>query len=369
MSVDDCKPSGSAPGAVQNSRTVWPDMLRIFSVIAVIFLHAGGAGFFVFAPASADWQVCNFYDAAARFGVPCFVMLSGMFMLDPAREYPLKKLLQKILRIAAAFFFWSAFYSFFSVIDQVSFGERPGVSGVLIIFARGFFNGYYHMWFLGMISGLYLITPFLRRLVRDEKLTNYFLLLAFIFVFAANVLHKLPESAAGKWLCMIIDTMEVELVAGYSVYFVWGRWLASHELTRKMRKIIYILGITGAFVTVAGNGIIGWYLNEIGTWTYDNLLPNVFLTATAVFVFCQYNFRAENFSAAGRKIAGLLGKWSFGIYLAHVFFLEHLYRIGMPNFFCDPVISVPVTSSVVFAASLTLVFLLSKIPVLRKYVI
>jgi surface polysaccharide O-acyltransferase-like enzyme len=225
------------------------------------------------------------------------------------------------------------------------------------------------MWFLGMISGLYLITPFLRRLVRDEKLTGYFLLLAFIFVFGANAVHKLPGSAVVKWLCMIIDTMEVRMVAGYSVYFVWGRWLASHELTSKMRKLIYILGIAGALVTIAGNGMIGWYLNETGTWTYDNLLPNVFLTATAVFVFCQYNFRAENFSEKGRKLVGLLGKWSFGIYLAHVFFLEHLYRIGLPNFFCDPLFSVPITSSVVFAASLALVFLLSKIPGVRKYVI
>lgn len=370
MSADDCNSGGKTADPGQNIRAVWPDMLRIFSVIAVIFLHAGGAGFFAFTPQSSQWQVCNFYDGAARFGVPCFVMLSGMFILDPAREYPLKKLLrQKILRIATAFCFWSAFYSLFSVIDIASYGGFSGIYEVLITFIKGFFNGYYHMWFLGMICGLYLVAPFLRRLVRDEKLTRYFLLLAFIFVFGANVLHKLPGNAAVKWLCMIVDTMEVRLVAGFSVYFVWGRWLASHELPLKMRKIIYILGIAGALVTVGGNGIIGWYLDEIGTWTYDNLLPNVFLTATAVFVFCQYTFRAENFSELGRKIVGSLGKWSFGIYLAHVFFLEHLYRIGLPNFFCDPLFSVPITSTVVFAASLILVIMLSKIPGVRKYVI
>ena len=39
------------------------------------------------------------------------------------------------------------------------------------------------MWFLFMIVGLYLIVPFLRPIVRDEKLLRYFLLLTLIFTF------------------------------------------------------------------------------------------------------------------------------------------------------------------------------------------
>ena len=37
------------------------------------------------------------------------------------------------------------------------------------------------MWFIYMIIGLYMITPFLKRIVADEKLTRYFLILSFIF--------------------------------------------------------------------------------------------------------------------------------------------------------------------------------------------
>lgn len=354
----------------QNVREIWPDILRIICVFAVIVIHAGGAGFFFFGPRSANWQICNVYDSFARFGVPCFVMISGIFILDPAREYGLKKLfLQKILRIAAAFVFWSAFYSLFSLIDMWSCDGRPFGLGDLAIFVRGVVNGYYHMWFLGMICGLYVVTPFLRRIAEDEKLTGYFLILACVFVLTANTIRLLPANAVKNWICAFMDSLEVRLVAGYSGCFMWGYWLSKHNLSPKTRKIIYILGIAAALFTAAGNGLLGWWLNEGGTWTYDYLLPNVLLTATAVFVFCRYNFRSEQFSATGRRIVGTLGKWSFGIYLAHVFFLEHLSRIGLPNFFCNPALSVPITSTVVFLASFALVFLLSKVPVLNKYVI
>ena len=225
------------------------------------------------------------------------------------------------------------------------------------------------MWFLGMIYGLYLITPFLRRIAEDEKLTDYFLLLFTVLVFTSGVLSLTPQSEVRDWLRMFVDCLEVKFVVGFSGYFVWGYRLASLRLSPAARKWIYLSGIAGAVVSAAGNGVLAYTMDQIGTWVYDSMMPNVFLTSTAVFVFCRYNLTGERLSARGRNLVGTVGKWSFGIYLSHVFFLEHLSRVGLPNFFCHPALSVPITSLAVFFCSLALVFLLSKIPGLNKYVI
>ncbi len=66
-------------------------------------------------------------------------------------------------------------------------------------FCNSFINGHYHMWFLFMIVGLYLIVPFLLRpIVRDEKLLRYFLLLTLIFTFLLPQIASAVVSPRGS---------------------------------------------------------------------------------------------------------------------------------------------------------------------------
>ena len=333
----------------------------------MILLHAAGAGFGRFGARTASWQVCNLYDSLVRFCVPVFVMVSGMFLLNPEREYDLKKLyFTKILRIATAYLFWAAFYSIVSLIGALVRGDMPGGHGYLYIFAREIIGGHFHLWFLFMISGLYIVTPFLRLIAKDDKLTGYFLALGLVFVYGANMFNLFPPMR--KLIAITITRLDVQLVAGYTCYFIWGYWLSRHSLPTIARKAIYVMGLLSAIGTVVLNGLAGYHFNAAGTWMFGNLLPNILMMATAVFVFCQYHFQGRQFSPQWQRRIALVGRWSFGIYLVHAFFLDKLHRIGLPHFFCHPIVSIPITTLVVFFASLVVVSIIDRIPILNKYV-
>ena len=347
-------------------RAIWPDAARIMAVFAMIVMHAAAPGFGRFGARTVFWQVCNLYDSLARFCVPVFVMVSGMFLLSPEKDYGLKKLyFSKIARMATAYLFWAAFYSTVSLVAAVAGGKGSGGRDCVCEFARGMLEGRYHLWFLFMISGLYMATPFLRPIARDGKLSVYFLALGLVFVHGTNTLALFPPMR--HVLDMTVNRMHLHPVAGYPCYFLLGHWLSRRELAPVARKAIYLAGILSALGTATLNGLAGYHFDVPGTWLYDDMLPNVLLMAVAVFVFCRYRFQGKRLSPRWQRRIGLAGRWSFGIYLVHLFFLANLPRVGLPLFFCHPIVSIPVVSVVVFSASLAAVSVLDKIPVLNKY--
>ena len=363
----------SAPRNEQDvgTREVWPDIVRIVAVFAVILLHTGVEHFYRLDTRTADWQVCNFYESVMRFGVPAFVMLSGAFLLNPAKDYPLKKLYgKKIARLVAAYLFWSVFY----VLADHQLARLFG-SGAKLTYSQFFTDvvaGKYHLWFLPMMAGLYVVTPILRHLVENERLTVYFLVLSLLFVFAVNTLDVIPF--CHDKVTPNIARLDVELVAGFSGYYVWGCWLTRHELKPAARRGIYLAGLLAVLATVAVNGLTGYRLHRAGEWLFGYLSLNTLLAATAVFVFCRQHFRDVRPGPRTRKLTGLLGKWSFGIYLVHVFVLGYLnyilIRLDVFTFVCaHPLVSIPLTAAVVFLISALFVALLSRIPVLNKYIV
>ena len=72
---------------MENSqRKIYPDVLRIVSTLAVIAIHTIGILWKDLSPRSFEWQVLNFYGSISRWCVPVFVMISGIFFLDPEKN-------------------------------------------------------------------------------------------------------------------------------------------------------------------------------------------------------------------------------------------------------------------------------------------
>ena len=110
--------------------------------------------------------VFGIYSAVTWHAVPVFVMISGSLFLS--REITIKELYRKyIFRIAAAFVFWSAVYAVRSYLKEGSLFSAWDL----------FVAGNYHLWFLPMIIGLYMIVPFMKVIAESEVLTKYFLAL------------------------------------------------------------------------------------------------------------------------------------------------------------------------------------------------
>ncbi len=112
-------------------------------------LHLGAQNWYTTDVKSFAWNTFNFYDSIVRWAVPSFVMISGALFLQ--RDIPFKKFFSKyIFRIVTAFLFWSFVYA------VANYAKNKD-----IIKALGhFIMGHYHLWFLFMITGLYIYCTF-----------------------------------------------------------------------------------------------------------------------------------------------------------------------------------------------------------------
>lgn len=145
------------------------DLLRILSAVGVILLHISS----IFMNGLTEeaslgglyhqytWEVCLFY-VAPRFAVPCFVMLSGAFVLaddkNAAFSYFYKKAWKKI---GIPTLIFSAGYTFFTVVKTVVSCGGVFTSDMVLLPLKNWAVGfpYYHMWYLYMLIGLYAMVP------------------------------------------------------------------------------------------------------------------------------------------------------------------------------------------------------------------
>ena len=143
------------------------DYLRVFAIFFVIMIHVSAQNWYKIDVNDFFWQTFNFYDSISRWSVPVFVMISGALFLN--KDIIISQIYKKyILRLMISFLVWSAFYCFL--------GNRS-------LSLKNILNGEYHMWFIFMIIGLYMLSPIIREIVKNKKIMKYFLLLAFIFTF------------------------------------------------------------------------------------------------------------------------------------------------------------------------------------------
>ena len=89
------------------------DLLRICAAFLVVLIHLSAEHWLNYSYNSTEWFVCHFFDSIGRSAVPLFVMISGMFLLNPDKELTWNMLWHKYCkRILIIFAVWSAGYAF-----------------------------------------------------------------------------------------------------------------------------------------------------------------------------------------------------------------------------------------------------------------
>ncbi len=358
--------------SLEKDRLLYFDLLRIVSAFFVIMIHVAADGVHNYNVGTFYWNVSNVYDSIARFCVPVFVMISGTFLLDPKREYTLKKLFtNKIFRIIAAFLFWSLIYEVINLIKKTVDSVESG----LYRFILNLFIGNFHLWFLFMICGLYMVTPILRKITADKKTMQYFLVLSFVFssviMFGKDLLENLRGfngvlNLASEILSGVVGKLQLDFLLGYTFYYVLGFYIKEYGLQKKVTNWLYIAGICSVAFIVAGTYFVSLFRGKSIEILYSyNYLP-VCLESAAIFVLFKNRVAKAQLGKKSVKIISFLSKYSFGIYLSHMLILENL-PFNIESF--NPVLSVPVITVMVFAGSLLISFGIGQIPVLKKYVI
>ncbi|MBS1524844.1 MAG: acyltransferase family protein, partial [Bacteroidetes bacterium] len=145
----------------------WINNLRVIALFAVIVLHTASLPLMEYKQAgTTGWLAADFYNALTRFAVPVFVMITGALLLP--REYELGDFLKRRLtRIVWPFLFWSLVYVGYSWYNEDIVFTGDMSKNIAIVLHQLKYGAFYHLWYVYMLIGLYLIIPILGRFVRN----------------------------------------------------------------------------------------------------------------------------------------------------------------------------------------------------------
>lgn len=321
------------------------DLLRILAQFFVIVLHVSSS--VVANPSDSEFFSYNFYSMLSRFSVPVFVMLSGCFNME---NMGIKKAFKKSLKLYIIILFWSLIYLLRSL--YLNGGMELGQ------IINEMFLGHYHMWFLFMTIGLYLVTPILAPAFKDLKNVEYFLILGLIFaVIPATLKIVMRERFIRTFALSFIDGFYFRMTGGFILYYVLGYYLGHKDI--KHKSLWIALGVIAMAwsiymqyeVNVGQKTLIYGYYDVMGIFAY--------LFSAAVFlIFKDLNVESPFVT----KLSSL----TLGIFLIHDLFIVHVGNfVGDINGF----IKVPLVSAIVFIISATVVAVLKKIPVVKNHLV
>lgn len=352
---------------MENKRLVYPDFLRIISIFGVIVIHCVGELWKGIPIRSNSWIALVIIDSLFRFAVPVFVMVSGMFMLSPSKNRGIKELFsKKILRMITSFAFWSAIYLCFNqamsfLNDKSSFK----IDGFAII--KSFVVGEFHLWFIYMIVGLYIVTPLLSKLVEKKSTTQYFLAIWFIFCITPNFLKLIPN--IGQYAFNYFSYFKISIAIEYSGYYVLGYYLHNYTVKKTIRVLIYVLAGISTAVIALQTIFASFKLSQPISDYLEYLLPTTALQSIAVFLCTKNRFQNIKISEKRERKIYTFSKISFGIYLSHLLIIRIMYYICF-NIFSLPiyaVFGVLLISTTIISPIIS--YLLNKIPGLNKHIV
>lgn len=152
--------NNKVPVNTKNRIWYW-DILRISAMVFLVIRHSATATFEFVPTLGTDWWVSNIYGSLSAWMVPVFMMISGASFLNPKRNITIDKIYKKnVFRMLCAFSFWSVFYAVYNTVSGQDLKDS---------FLEMFFQGHFHLWFIPMIIGMYIITPLLRTVANNQK--------------------------------------------------------------------------------------------------------------------------------------------------------------------------------------------------------
>lgn len=311
---------------------------------------------------NSEWIVLTVYNCASRWAVPIFVMVTGVLLGNPKKSLDTEKLKQKILHIICCFLFWSIVYTALSNMPKILTGRKQSLISII----SEILTGHFHLWYCYMLIGLYLIIPFLKEIIANEKLLKYFLSLSFIFTFFISPMTEYFELG---FVNNVFSKMEWHFTLGYSAYFVMGYFIMKCDISKRMQKIIRIVGLISMGITILVT-IWGSYVKGEAWGVIHYFQPNIMLISVTLFIFFKYKEKSvcslkKNYS----KNIEWLSSNTLGVYLIHVLWREILAKVGICSITFHPLIMVPLLTVVIAFLSYVSVWMIKKVPYINRYIV
>lgn len=319
------------------------DCLKVLGAIFVILIHLS----YFWTVASNDnflnFTVANFYNSLSAGAVPIFVMISGRYLLEKKEiEYKIfyKKIYKKIYR---KFIIWCLFYNYYSIYILEN-SEKS-----LIYFLKKILSGnsFYHLWYLYMMIGIYLLLPVLIKLKNKIGKHNFFIF--GIILLILGMIFFIVELILSKYI-LIPDLIKKILFSHYmsSIKFV-GYFILGNSLKNIKRDYMWVWYLISV--------VIIFSLVEItkSTIFYQTNLPLVMFSVLSLYLFFNnLNIKYEFFNFA---------KNGLDIYVIHAVLLIYIWKITIKilNGYPNPIWYIPLVTFITFFLSNGLATILNRI--------
>lgn len=342
------------------------DQLRALAIIAVVLIHVS----LVYLASSRidihsfDWFVSNVFYSMCRFCVPIFLMISGILLLN--KDYDFIEFTKKrYTRVILPFLFWGIIYIIFSlIILNKSSSIHSFFSG--LGFIEGILGGTTTVfWYVWLILLVYLFIPLMNQWIKKSstKEIEYFLLI-WLVIYALGLLS--------------IPSLELRFFSLYLGFPILGYYLANKKSkileNNTLGPFLFILSVLIAvFVTTYQSFAVNETIRSI--CSYQNI--NTVMQAVGVFLIVKnlnenesfYLKKASNFLKEGivGRLTISLSKYSYGIFLTHMIFVNLFIKIGLLNIDRSAIKWIPFITIICLILTWGMLFVLGKISQLKKF--
>lgn len=346
---------------IQN-RNVPYDLLRILAAFSVVMLHSAAQFWYDLPVTGTEWKIVNGYDACFRFGVPIFVMISGAIFLDPARRLDIKRLYRhNILRLVILYLLWGALYG---LLDCYGYGFS-NLSWKEIL--KEMASGRYHLWYLPMLVGVYMLLPVLRSWVLQAEKRNiqYFLALFVVLQVLRSTIITFVQNGE---LLHFLELGEIQMACSYLGYFVLGYYLVHVGIPHKYYKFFYLSVLPAAAANILISNAQSARDGIPNGGIYDSFGLFTFLIVVAVFLFVTDRAGKHRWSGRGSAIIREISQGTLGVYLMHIGVIELLEPLGIHSAMAPVAAGVPLLALLTFILCCGAAALLRRIPLVGRYI-
>ena len=338
------------------------DMLRVVAAFSVVLLHCAAQFWYSGDVKSAEWISANAIDSVSCFGVPVFIMISGALFLADDKKTDIKRLyLHNALRILIVYIVWSIIYGFFDL-TRFDFSKLTVHDYIL-----EFVSGRYHLWYLLMIFGMYIATPFIKKMVNalTDKELVLFIVIYFIYQIGITTLLAIKDSYI---MMNTFGAFSLPVLSGYVGYYVLGYALCKYPVRGKKEIILYLSAVLGVFLNIGLSTYKSLQNGVANKEIYDAFSIGTFLIAVAVFNLAVNHTKEERLPKAFQWLIREVSRSTLGIYMIHLLIIEFVTErsgisINLPVFLY--IILLAVFSYIV---GFVIMGLIRRIPYVGRYI-
>lgn len=326
-----------------NQRIGYLDYLRVWAMLMIIILHSPMPNM------QASGLILSSVSFITATGLVLFFMISGALLLS--KTYQMKPfLLRRFSKIAWPTLFWSLFYLFDKWVRGTISTDYLFRSVLSIPFSP---QGNGILWFLYTLMGLYLITPILSSWLntaskRDVEWILMLWTISLLIPILGNIIN------VGD----INNTHILFYLSGFIGYYILGYYLHHHVKSFKVSilALLIIPLVLAAMLKLSEANVdfykYLWYLS----------IPMAMMAAFWFLLVKKY------FSSSVPSIIALISKYSFGIYLVHIFVMRRM--VWNWDFVSQhgSALQIIMTTILTFIISFAIIYLISYLP-FSKYII